>query len=374
MQSGLRPLPAEEGLPGGEPLLLRHLEMCRAGLEADCKAIVAGVAPAAAPVSLEAGVSHWARVTSDALLALGRLWDRQGAAPSASAAAAVLRATMQLLGHEVATREPLPLSEAATAESDIRLHSALSACLRLRGAAAAAAQRSLLQQLAIALSLASDAVTTAFSEPEPGGASELATAEALAPYPAAPAASTHLFALPPPREGSATASAQARLPPGAASDLELAAAAAMTSLANSAHCVARVNAICSSSQGPQFVLAPESESGHDWAMAIAATLGTIACWFTPHAGSVPNDVLMTAFTAGSCLAGAAIPLLRRRIAAGLEALQQAAGLQLVDGLAAYVACESQPILVAAAHVRSCSDKLHQSLDCIGALACLVGTC
>ena len=346
-------MPAEEGLPGGEPLLLQHLEVCRAALEADGAAIAAGGAPAAAPVSLVAGGSHWAMVTCDALQTLGRLWGSQGAEPSAGAAAAVLRATMQLLGHEVAVRDLLRLSdtEAATAESDSRLLSALSACLRLRGAAAAAAQQSLLQQLGDALSSASNAVATAFL----GRAPEAA-------------ASMHPPALPPPGEGSGTAWAQAGLPglPPAASDPNPAAAAAMTALANSANCVAKVNAICVSSQGPQSVLAPDCESGHDWAVAIAGTLGNIACCFDPHAGSVPNDVLMTAFTAGSCLAGAAITLLRRRIAAGVEALQQAAGVQLVDGLAAYVACDSQPIFVAAAHVRSCSH------NCISHWGCTAG--
>jgi hypothetical protein len=155
-------------------------------------------------------------------------------------------------------------------------------------------------------------------------------------------------------------------PPPAAAELDPATAVDMTAMANVAYCMARVTAICDSSRGPLRLLAPDSESAQEWAMAIAVTLGTVACWFELDVGSIPHDVIITAYVVTSCLAGAAVALLRRRVAAGLEALQQAAGVQLVDALAAHVACESQPLFVAAALVCSCLQQ--------AALAVFMGNC
>ena len=396
------------------------MEMCRAGLQADCAAMFDGPAPgrssstaaaaatdataAAAAVapgsrspagtcgtrnssrtagssgsdSVVGGVSQWAPALSDTLQTLSQLWSGAGGAHASEAAAqGVLSAAMQLFGHEVAVREPLPLpgTAAARAESEARLHSAVDTCLGLRGPAAAAAQQSLLQQLGSALSAACCRVARAFLVRMPGGAASLARAEALAGDPAGPpaAAASMLFsaAPPPPREVSAADSAQTQ-PPPAAADLDPATAVDMTALANVAYCVARVTAVCTSSQGPQRLLAPGFESGHEWAMAIAATLGTAARWFELDVGGIPHDVLITAYVVTSCLAGAAVALLQRRVAAGLEALQQAAGVQLVDALAAHVACESQPLFVAAALVRSTGVQGSVIDDCVNSQGCIVG--
>jgi hypothetical protein len=320
---GLAPLPAEEGLPGAEPLLLQHLDVCRASLQADCTAEIRGVAPMAAPMGVATGVSQWALVLSDTLQTLRLLWGSKDTEVSDGAVTAVLHASMQLIKHEIATREPLPLAENETnhVDSDARLSLAAHTCLRLRGAAAAAAQRCMLQEMAEGLAIVGAKVTVALTERATAGASRAATAAM-------------------PRSDDAD-------PDQAAITI------ATEAMSNSAYCIARVNAICVSSQGPQFVLAPDCDSGRAWAASIAAALATVASCFQLVASDISNNVLLAAFSAASCLAGAAVALLRRRVAAGLEALQQEASVQLVEALAAYVACESRTLFEAATLVRSC---------------------
>ena len=314
MPSGVHLLPADKGLPGGEPLLLRHVELCCVGLKADKTAFIAEAAPAVPLMSAQSGRSQWAQLLAGTLQTLGQLLGDGEADASEATATAVLEATLQLIGHEVGTREPLPLpgTKAAAANSDTRLHSALNTCLRLRGPAAAAAQHSLLQKMAAGLTAVSGRL-----------------AEAL------------------PAHAAASASEAAR--PAAASPDQAAVIIAMTAMANEAHCNAKINAICISSQGPQFLLAPGCESGRAWVAAISGALKTIARCFELAALATLEDFVGTTVTAASCLAGVAGVLLRRRVAAGLAALQQEAGMQLVETLAVYVACESQ---TSSAFVRS----------------------
>jgi hypothetical protein len=228
---------------------------------------------------------------------------------SEATAAAVLEAILQLIRLEAATRVPLPPSgtEAAAAESDARSHSVVSTCLCLRGPAAAAVQHSLLREMAAKLRSLSGKLAEALPVPAAASVSQ------AAPRPAAAVAIT------------------------------------MTALANQAHCIAEINAICISSQGLHFLLEPDCESGRAWAAAIAGAVKTIARCFELEALATQQDFVRITIRAASCLASAAGALLRRRVAAGLAALQQEAGMQLVESLAVYVACESQ---TSSAFVRS----------------------
>ena len=319
MQSSVHLLPAEEGLPNGEPLLLRHIEVCCAGLEADRMAVIADVAPAVPLMSGTNGVSQWAHVLAEMLQTLGLLLSSRGADVTEATAAAVVGATLQLIDHEVATREPLQLpgTEAATADSDARLQLAANTCLRLRGPAATAAQHSSLQKMAVGLTVVSEKL-----------------AEVL------------------PAHAAASASGAAPRPAASHAD-QGAMVTAMTVLANDACCIARFNAICLSSQGPQHHLAADCDSGRAWTLAIGGALATVARCFELNPLSTSEDFVMTTIMAAFCLAGLAGALLQHRVAAGMEALQEEASVQLVEAMASYVVCESQTL---AAHVRSCADN------------------
>jgi hypothetical protein len=129
-------VPAEEGVPGGLPLLLQHMELCYAGLRADCTflstpglatataalaAKTADSGPAAASHAAGAcatgsssahgstrqGISQWADALAEVLLTL-RPWSSHAEVTDATATS-IMHTSMLLVAHEVAVRRPLTL-------------------------------------------------------------------------------------------------------------------------------------------------------------------------------------------------------------------------------------------------------------------------
>jgi hypothetical protein len=362
-------------VPGGLPLLLQHMELCHAGLRADCTFLSApglGTATAAladasslaaaetadsgpaaashaagadvtgsssAPGSMRQGVSQWADALADVLLTL-RPWSSHAEVTDATATS-IMHTSMLLVAHEVAVRQLLTLQgdETANEASIDRALVGIGASLHLRGPAAAMAQRSMLQHMASMLTAARHDVAQALPVPAATGAHDLLRLKLrlLTPATAARAPSAEESALPPQRAAESKSPEQAQQSPAAASRQR----AVISSMDNRAYFVARLNHLCLGSEQLQFLVAPCSEGGQGWAAAIAAALAALLRYFgQDERGAAPREVLLTAFDAVTGLVTAAVPLLQHFLAAGLEALQQDAGLQLMHALAACMV--SQP--------------------------------
>jgi hypothetical protein len=363
--------PAEEGLPSGAPLLLQHVELCQAGLEADCAreeaALAAGLAaecaaPAAeaaagaacppAPGGTAAGAdasgggtppwassrtpSQWAMPLFVTLNALIRLQAAAGHVTAAGAFAAA-HAFVPLAAHELATELPLPWGYGSGPTPREGAFLALEALGDLQGPPANVVLRSLLSQLADALMAAAAAVAAhIIPVGTPASAGTGACPDPTAQQPAAAAGAAHAGAATSPAPCTQPAeTAQQLAPPPAAAHLAPLAIANMRVLAT---CVNRVNNSCIPHADLRPLLAPESPCGMAWAQAVARALATVLCWQEQSSNAdtpgVPAEALLLGFKAATQLGSAAAELLWRFAAAGMKALQQEAGVQLMQTLAA----------------------------------------
>jgi hypothetical protein len=268
---------------------------------------------------------------NDTLHALVTLWTGAGGIPDAGATAAV-RASVALASCKPAA-EDAGLQwrcTAAAPATDARVCKGIELLLRLRGPAAAAVHRELLGQLVGALERATAGVAQAFPERKAADGGRSAASDAPAPEPAALAGASRL---PPPCAGAAKHAARPQRRPTVTHPGSV----ALAGLITLGTCIQGVTDACLKEKGVQPLLAPGSDSGRAWAAAIAAALATAARCCTHGAPETPLEQRFSAFMAGSVLASTAAALLRLFVAAGLEALQQDAGAQLMEALAAHLA-------------------------------------
>ena len=362
---------AEEGLPGGTPLLLQHVELCQADLEADCAreeaALAAGLAEASAgspaeaaaeadrppaPGSTAAGAdapgggtppwarsrtpSQWAMPLLLTLNALIRLWAAAGHVTAAGTSAAA-HAFIQLATHELATELPLPWGYGNDPTPREGAFLALEALRDLQGPSTVVVLRKLLSQLSAALLAASQAVAAHIPVRAAAADSMDARSDTAAHRPAAPEAAAHAggAALSPAPCTHPAARAQHPAPSLAAAHLGPLAVARMQVLAT---CANTVNSICSAHAALKQLLAPEYPCGGAWAQAVATALAAAVRWqklsSDKDTPAMPAEALLLGFKAATQLGSAAPELLRRCAATGLKALQQPAGVQLMQTLAA----------------------------------------
>lgn len=285
------------------------------------------------------GISQWAVALADVLLTL-RPWSSHAEVTDATATS-IMHTSMLLVAHEVAVRQPLTLQgdEIANEASIDRALVGIGASLHLRDPAAATAQRSMLQHMASMLTTARHDVAQALPVLAAAGAHDLLRLKlrSLAPATAERAPSTEESAVPPQRAAESNTPEQTQ-PSSFAAGLHR---SVISSMDNRAYFVARLNHLYRGSEQLQFLVAPGSEGGQAWAAAIAAALAALLPYFgqgEPEAA--PREVLLTACNAVASLVTAAVLLLQHFLAAGVEALQQDAGLQLMHALAARIV--SQP--------------------------------
>jgi hypothetical protein len=359
---------AGEGLPGGEPLLLQHLAVCQAGLQADvdafplraaaesrsgvCAAVqlessaaagaTAGAAAEAADSTMSDGIvcsglpspSLWAQPLTHTLAALTILLGGDRAVAD-STAYAIWLATQLLITHEMATRQPLPQRGYVPAPADV------TAPLCMRGPAAEAWQHSLLQFMAGILTEVASEVAAAYLEPTGDGAaagarSAVADDAASRRCEAAPQVAADDFW----RRAAGLGPGPTEQQPTAAAARSDSAAAALMS--NAASCVVAINGACHGRKDLWPLLAPVSLTGEAWAKAVANALATAAACLSPGPPDVPAEARIFAFLAADSLSRAALELLQHCVAAGLQAHQQKpaeAGAQLMRALAMHLASD-----------------------------------
>lgn len=358
---------AGEGLPGGEPLLLQHLAICQAGLQADIDAwplqlaaknrngrraapgfssLAAAVGTAGASAkaadstisdgnvcSSLASRSQWAQRVSNTLVALATpLANDRGIADST--AEAIWLATRLLITHEIATRQPVPQPASVLPAADV------AAPLCLRGPAAAACQHSLLRFLADNLTTQASGMAAAFLEPTADGAADSARCAVAEGSASRAGDAAPQMAADRTQKGAVTPGAELGL---GTMQQQLTAAAARPDgrstalLANAACCIVAIDGACQGSKELQLLLAPASATGEAWAKAIAHALGTAAECFGLDPSDMPPDARLFAFLAADSLSTAALELLPRFVAADLQDSQQQTGARLMRALAAHLA-------------------------------------
>jgi hypothetical protein len=164
------------------------------------------------------------------------------------------------------------------------------------------------------------------------------------------------------------APAQQPAPTPAAAHLAPLAIANMRVLAT---CVSRVNHSCIPHADLRPLLAPGSPCGSAWAQSLVRSLATVLHWQEQSSDrdtpDVPAEALLLGFKAATQLGSAAAELLLRFAAAGLKALQQEAGVQLMQTLASLLMldpdvtellCEVSPSQRHGLQWHSCGTRVH----------------
>ena len=356
--------------------MLQHLELCRAGLAADCAATAAAAqdtvasggsaangdasdggstADTNASGGSTAGASScyspsfWAMPLELTLHALANLWADADHITDASATAAA-RGFVLLATHELATEQPLPWrADNAPVDSEGG-YMALEALTKLKGAPSLTVHGSLLQQLASDLAAATADMAIAYPAGAPASCDARATSESCTPEPR-PAAAAAAAAQPddpavlPPSPDLAVPAQESRPSPAAARSGPV----AIEDVKNLAVVIRSFNRTCLERKDLQLLLPPASELGQAWAAAVADALAT--CCFRPEALwpyllDLPDAALRAVYWAACELCATATTLLRRFAWAGLDALQQAAGVQLLEALTAHLSSDADVALFA----------------------------
>ena len=253
-----------------------------------------------------------------------------------ASAGEIANAFIVLASYEIAVKQPLPWSAGNVPIDPDAGYIAFSDLAALRGPAAVTVHRSLLQQLADCLAAAADATAAAYpTDAAPDGSTP---AEPGAPA-LGVAAQTEAAAADSPAVGPARIAPWLHLKRAGlvvAADSGCSAIDGLASVATPCRVVSRM---CLNSKDLQPLLAPGFETGRTWALALAKAL--TACRFGPEGlgpdePGVPAEAAITAFKAGDKLCAAASKLLQHYCAAGLEALQQEAGVQLLEALTSFL--------------------------------------
>ena len=278
--------------------------------------------------------SQWAMPLFLTLKALIRLWTAAGHVTAAGAAAAA-HAFILLATHELATELPLPWGYGSGPTPREGAFLALEVLKDLQGPPANVVLRSLLSQLADALLAAARAVAAHIPVPVAAADGTDACPDPNARQPAASAAAAHTGTATPPLPCTQPAKpAQQLAPPPAAAGFAPLAIANMRVLAT---CVNRVSNSCIPHAHLRPLLAPGSSCGMAWAQTVVRSLATVLRWQEQSSDKdtpdVPAEALLLGFKAATQLGSAAAELLLRFAAAGLRALQQEAGVQLMQTLA-----------------------------------------